>query len=184
MVILLLVAAVVIVFLPDMGRSSEAPEVVGAQTPPQPAETQPRLPVTEVTETTANIVNVPQITGPVVVTSAPATPAPVEVLKPAPAAAVPVAKTTATPMDVDGRNAGPIVVGFKVRGPSWVEVTDSKGTVQLRKTMAAGEYVSASGSLPLTVVVGRADVTDVEVRGKAFSLAGLSKDNVARFEVK
>jgi cytoskeleton protein RodZ len=34
------------------------------------------------------------------------------------------------------------------------------------------------------VVIGRADVTDVEVRGKTFSLAGIVKDNVARFEVK
>jgi cytoskeleton protein RodZ len=89
-----------------------------------------------------------------------------------------------SPGEVETKNAGPIVVGFKVRGPSWVEVTDAKGTVQLRKTMAAGEFVSASGALPLSVVVGRADVTDVEVRGKAFSLAGLAKDNVARFEVK
>jgi cytoskeleton protein RodZ len=56
--------------------------------------------------------------------------------------------------------------------------------VQLRKTLAAGESAFASGALPLAVVVGRIDVTEVSVRGKAFSLAGLSKDNVARFEVK
>jgi cytoskeleton protein RodZ len=56
--------------------------------------------------------------------------------------------------------------------------------VQLRKTMSNGESIGASGSLPLSVVVGRADVTDVSVKGKTFSLAGIAKDNVARFEVK
>jgi cytoskeleton protein RodZ len=54
----------------------------------------------------------------------------------------------------------------------------------LRKTLAAGETASASGALPLSVVVGRADSTVVEVRGKAFDLAPVSRDNVARFEVK
>jgi cytoskeleton protein RodZ len=34
------------------------------------------------------------------------------------------------------------------------------------------------------VVIGRADVTDVEVRGKPFGLEKISKENVARFEVK
>jgi cytoskeleton protein RodZ len=76
------------------------------------------------------------------------------------------------------------IVVFKVRAPSWVNVVDAKGVVQLRKTLAAGETSGASGALPLTVVIGRADVTNVEVRGKPYSLAGIAIDNVARFEVK
>lgn len=78
----------------------------------------------------------------------------------------------------------PDLVSFKVRGASWVEVADARGIIQLRKTLAAGESVSASGELPLSVVVGRADVTEVLVRGQQFSLDGISKENVARFEVK
>lgn len=81
-----------------------------------------------------------------------------------------------------GSSAGLVV--FKAKGPSWVEVTDAKGTVQIRKILSAGESAGASGALPLAVVVGRVDVMDVEVRGKAFRLDGISKDNVARFEVK
>jgi cytoskeleton protein RodZ len=51
--------------------------------------------------------------------------------------------------------------------------------------LSQGETAGASGALPLSVIVGRADVTEVEVRGKPFSLdAVTSKDNVARFEVK
>ena len=36
----------------------------------------------------------------------------------------------------------------------------------------------------LSVVVGRADVTDVFVRGKPLELNAVSRENVARFEVK
>ena len=56
--------------------------------------------------------------------------------------------------------------------------------MQIRQPLAAGESAAASGPLPLSVVIGRADATEVEVRGKAFSLDKIAKDNVARFEVK
>ncbi|MES2787609.1 MAG: helix-turn-helix domain-containing protein [Pseudomonadota bacterium] len=76
-------------------------------------------------------------------------------------------------------------VVFRAKGPSWVEVTDSKGVVALRKVLAPGEAAGASGALPLRVTVGRIDMTEVEVRGKRFDLAPHSRsDNVARFEVK
>jgi cytoskeleton protein RodZ len=78
----------------------------------------------------------------------------------------------------------PGLVVFKAKGATWVEVIDAKGIVQLRKTLSAGDVASASGALPLSVVIGRADVLEVEVKGKAFSLASIVKDNVARFEVK
>jgi cytoskeleton protein RodZ len=48
----------------------------------------------------------------------------------------------------------------------------------------AGESVAVSGTLPLSVIVGRADAIDVQVRGQAFELRPLAKDNVARFQVK
>jgi cytoskeleton protein RodZ len=50
--------------------------------------------------------------------------------------------------------------------------------------MAPGESASASGTLPLTVTVGSAEATEVQVRGKPFNLGPVSRDNVARFEVK
>jgi cytoskeleton protein RodZ len=76
------------------------------------------------------------------------------------------------------------IVTFKTRGISWVEVTDARGVVQLRKSLVAGERVATSGVLPLSVVIGKADLTDVMVRGKPFLIDELAKDNVARFEVK
>jgi cytoskeleton protein RodZ len=80
-----------------------------------------------------------------------------------------------------GVSGGHIV--FKSRGVTWVEVTDAKGTVQLRKTLSVGEVAGASGVLPLMVVVGKADVVDVSVAGKPFNLIAVAKDNIARFEV-
>ena len=76
------------------------------------------------------------------------------------------------------------IVTFSAKGQSWVEVTDARGTVVLRRTLVAGDVVGATGALPMTAVVGRADTTQVEVRGKPLNLLPLSRDNVARFEVK
>lgn len=71
------------------------------------------------------------------------------------------------------------------RGESWITVTEAGGKVLLRRLVASGETVKLSGSLPLSVVVGRASNVDVLVRGKAFDLAPLAKSGgVARFEVK
>ena len=70
------------------------------------------------------------------------------------------------------------------RGNSWVEVMDVKRAVVLRKTMLTGESQNLGGSLPMSVILGRANLLDVLVRGQALDLAPLTKDNVARFEVK
>jgi cytoskeleton protein RodZ len=70
------------------------------------------------------------------------------------------------------------------RGPSWVEVADAKGQILVRRNLAGGESVMPTGQLPLSVVVGRADMTDVVVRGKTLDLVGTARENVARFEVK
>ena len=56
--------------------------------------------------------------------------------------------------------------------------------VVLQRKLLSGEMASTSGALPLSVVVGRADATEVFVRGKPFELVLVSKENVARFEVK
>ena len=76
------------------------------------------------------------------------------------------------------------LVVFKARGASWVEVVDATATVKLRKMLAQGDVVSASGVAPLSVVVGRADVVDVQWRDKPVDLTPVVKENVARFEVK
>ncbi len=127
---------------------------------------------------------------------------------PAPAAVLvpnPELRTDAKPVpDVPPVNASPATSGqalaaqaaaapaavqdgilmIKTRGPSWVEVTDAIGNVQLRKTMVEGENLGVSGRLPMRVVLGRADMAEVQVRGQPLNLTPSSKDNVARFEVR
>ncbi len=76
------------------------------------------------------------------------------------------------------------ILMLTARGNSWVEVTDAKRSVVLRKIMVAGESQNLGGMLPLAVILGRANLLDVQVRGKAVDLLPLTKDNVARFEVK
>lgn len=86
--------------------------------------------------------------------------------------------TPAAPLPTTG------IVVFKTQGESWVEVTDARGVIAVRKTLGPGEVVGASGALPLSVVIGRVNATRVEVRGRPFDLGAVAKDNVARFEVK
>ena len=83
-----------------------------------------------------------------------------------------------------GAAASEGIVVFKVKAASWIQVTDAKGAVPLRKLLAAGESAAASGALPLTVTVGSVNATEVQVRGKRFDMASVARDNVARFEVK
>ena len=102
-----------------------------------------------------------------------------------PAASMPEAAALPTALDRGASTlklAQPVLV-FKARGSTWIEVTDAKGTVLLRRTLAASEAAEVLGDLPLVVVVGRADHTDVWVRGVLFSLETHTQDNVARFKV-
>ena len=118
--------------------------------------------------------------------SIPAVVSPTAVPTPSPALARAVAETNpgagTAPMVVAPPANG--VVVFRATGPSWVQVTDASGVVALRRLLAAGETAGASGSLPLAVTIGSASATEVKVRDRPFDLAPVSRDNVARFEVK
>ena len=129
-----------------------------------------------------------QASGPALAASAAATPvvplvpaAPTPAPLPAPAVSAP---KTLEPASAPAAVSANHVVVFKARGSSWVEVTDAKGLVQLRRTMAEGEVAGAAGNLPLVVVIGRVDMTDITVRGKPYDVSKVALGNVARFEVK
>ena len=123
---------------------------------------------------------------PAVGSPAPATVStPVATGSPGPSALIPGSTTPVTGAALataTDRPAG--IVVFTARGQSWVQVVDARGAVALRRLMTAGESAGVSGTLPLTVTVGSASATDVEVRGQRLELAPLSRDNIARFEVK
>ena len=75
-------------------------------------------------------------------------------------------------------------ITFSAKNETWVKVTDTNGVVVLSRTLHAGESAAASGAPPLMVAVGRADALQVQVRGQAFDLSAIAKNNIARFEVK
>jgi cytoskeleton protein RodZ len=76
------------------------------------------------------------------------------------------------------------VLQLKAKGLAWVQVTDAKGAQLLSRTLQPTEVIGVAGALPLSVIIGRADLISVELRGKPFDLSAISQNNVARFEVK
>jgi cytoskeleton protein RodZ len=193
----LLIGALVLVFMPatrfdDAGTGAQASKTEqvmppsGAETPaPAPQVTtaiSPSLPAalpasgSGAVPTAASVTRAPDA-GRAAVTPGAQSPAPAAS---AAAGAIPAATaaSAAAAPPTDG------VVVFRTRGPSWVKVTDAGGVTVLQRLMAPGETAGASGKLPLSVTVGDAQQTDVQVRGKPHDLAPLTRDNVARFEVK
>lgn len=189
LVLALLLGVLLLVVFPDIqlrSQSSDSDRNTGVE---------PSVSVPEVVAT-------PAVVLPQTVTAEPAPAVPVGPASSAVPAAqgsnglgVDTVKTPQVIFDTVGRSDGSVVaseagnvlqkvVFFKAKAPSWLEVTDAKGIVQIRRTLSAGESVGATGTLPLSIVIGRAEAVEVEVRGKAFSLANIAKDNVARFEVK
>ena len=201
LVLLLLAGAVVLLFLPEINSSpieaetakpkfipiptaATAPAAPTATTAPTvaavpkaaPAPTSPVSPIAPATATN-NVAQVPKPASSALATGR--APAPVlasSAAKPAPASVV-VTPTAPPP-------TGPALVRFTASASSWVRVADRTGKVQLERNLEAGETGQAWGELPLSVVVGNVAATTVQVRGKAFLMDGIARDNVARFEVK
>lgn len=178
LVLLLLCGALAVLFLPEW-HAEASPEEVSAPSETAPVLVAPQTAGVDVPAPAPSIAIEPSAPVAAVAASAAAV-----VLPSAPvvaAAAQPEVKAASAPsvQPVAGQQ-----VVFRVKGPSWVEVTDAKGVVLMRRNLLPGDATGISGALPLSVVVGRADVTEVDVKGKPFNLAAIAKDNVARFEVK
>lgn len=73
---------------------------------------------------------------------------------------------------------------LRFSGRSWVEVTDASGKILLSELIAAGAERELNGAAPLSVVIGDANVTAVNVHGEAFDLQPFTRNNVARFTVR
>lgn len=103
--------------------------------------------------------------------------------------AVPAAASTPTTAEAQVPSAPPAatagVLELRIRGgASWIQVTGASGRVWLQRNVQPGETLRFDEDLPLAVTVGRADVTEVVVRGQPFDLAPLARNNVARFEIR
>jgi cytoskeleton protein RodZ len=108
--------------------------------------------------------------------------APDAALDAAPDAAVPVGVTpaVATPSAPgDG-----VAVVFTASEPCWAEVVDATGARRLYALLQPGQRVSVNGAPPLRVVLGRGDVTALEISGNpAVIPADAVRNTVARFEI-
>lgn len=110
-----------------------------------------------------------------------------ESIKPAGIASHPIVLPSveaSAPSSAPAADAPSGVLAFKARSESWIQVRDAAGALVLQRNLAPNELVSVSGVLPLVVVIGRADATEVFVRGKPYDIGPVSRENVARFEVK
>ncbi len=104
--------------------------------------------------------------------------------------AVAVAQPPAEPVAVEEPVAAAAaqsndLIVFVAREDSWINVTEAGGKQLLHRTIKAGETVGLTGNLPLSVVVGRAAGVQVQLHGKPFDLAPITRSGgVARFDVK
>lgn len=184
-VLAMLVGALILVFSPPLDRFEQMLGLAQRDSPSQPDfVSQPRLAVPPVAVNQAEVTAGFDLKEPVGLGAALAPAA-----MPPPAAAALAVLPASRPEPPAAAASRPVAdaagnVVIRARGPSWVEVTDAAGVVQLRKMMSAGEGVGVSGKRPLSVVVGRADAVDVTVSGKPYELVNISRDKVARFEVK
>lgn len=104
-------------------------------------------------------------------------PAPTPAPTPAPQPATP-------PLPPPAVAPGDVAMAFTTAADCWAEVTDAKGSRRLYQIIRAGERVTASGTPPLRVTLGRGDVTRVEIAGRAAAIPSDAVRNaVARFEV-
>jgi cytoskeleton protein RodZ len=184
----LLLGALVLIFLPSVRQDEAVPAAPAGAPSPDPGTAVTRVEPVSVdlvsalpqaahaVGTTTSLLPAAAASAPSKLTATPPASAPAPAAAMAAAAPAPAATTASS--EVTG------VIVFKATQPSWIEVTDAKGLVPVRRLLAAGEATGASGALPMQVTVGRADATEVQVRGKAFDLRPVSRDNVARFEVK
>ncbi|PIF17262.1 MULTISPECIES: RodZ domain-containing protein [unclassified Acidovorax] len=182
-VLALLVGAVVLFFVPrhsTPGDSSDpVPVAVPDALPANASEPAPAVVPPTVERPADASISASPAAASVPVSSAPPTAAP-----PAPAAAGSGVSAGAVSAADGAADAPSGLLVLRARGASWVQVRDANGALALQRNLAAGESVSVSAPTPLAVIVGRADATEVIVRGKPFDLTAVARENVARFEVK
>ena len=80
--------------------------------------------------------------------------------------------------------AGAPALRLTVSGTTWVQVAGASGALRIERLLQAGETLEAGDDLPLQVVVGRADVAQVWLRGEPLDLTAVTRNQVARFEVR
>lgn len=95
------------------------------------------------------------------------------------AAATPSASSEAAAMAVLGG-----ALQLRAKTDAWVEVQDARSQTLISRTLRSGESVQLEGQPPLRVKLGNVAGTELSFRGQDVDLAGRSRDNTARLELK
>jgi cytoskeleton protein RodZ len=109
--------------------------------------------------------------------------APAVALKPPVLPVPPVQPSTSSAAVSTPSGAGPEWV-FSATSDSWLEVRNAQKAVVWSGVVKAGESTRIQSPLPVSVVVGRAQVVTATLRGQPFDLKPHTQVTVARFEVK
>ncbi len=195
-VFLLLMGAAAVALIP---QDWELPRILGVTSTPAPLGAAPVVPAVSASNAnprvTSNVGSSLQPSPPSM--AAPAAPSFVErepvqelpesslVSLGSPVLPQPIAEQAASGAAIDGGQNQLTVprLALIARGETWVQVTDETRKVVLERILKAGDSVSVNQPGRLSVVIGRADVTDVRVQGETRDVTKNARDNVARFEV-
>ena len=88
------------------------------------------------------------------------------------------------PADSAASTAAGMDSAVSVTEPSWVEATDLQGRQIWSRTLTPGEVVALDPGAGWKLTIGNAAGTQVRWRGRVVDLAGSTRDNVARVELK
>lgn len=102
----------------------------------------------------------------------------------APAEAAGTTASAPVPAEPSSADAAVPVLRLQAKGATWVQVVDAQQRLLVEKILQEGEVFTTSAPKPLTVAIGKADQTTVEINGAPFDVQAKARDNVARFEVK
>lgn len=182
--LVLVLAALVLVFLPDRISDPAPPAPVSLEpvpgampepsvAPDSPPAGQPGLPGTSSLSTPdAAAAGAAGAAG----GAADPSPGPVDQV-PAPAPA-----SSETPANLPAASSSLLTI--TATAEAWVEVVNGAGSLVMQRVLKPGDVVDFSAAPPYAVVLGRADGVEVAVRGRPFDVMPYARNNVARFEVK
>jgi cytoskeleton protein RodZ len=163
--LIVLAAAVALVFLPESWRSILSGRVRAAAMPAGASTAAPAARVT-VTEVPLSVAAAPA-------SSASATES---------AASQPVVAPDAAASVTSPGNASS-VLHLRTTAQSWIEVQDAHGQTLISRHVEPGETVDLDGALPLRVTIGNAAATQVSFRGQPVDLSANTLGNVARIQL-
>lgn len=88
------------------------------------------------------------------------------------------------PQEAVGGTASIMSSSVAVTEPCWIEVADLQGRPMWARTLTPGEAVALDGSAGLRLTIGNAAATQIRWRGQTVDLTSLTRDNVARLDLK